>query len=72
MDFGITQYLTVGKAHIPSWGLAGRLGSLVHQDWPDREDTEGLLQQVGEHCWELHNLVTATFFDYQMGDVPPR
>ena len=49
--------------------LAGRLGSLVHHDWPDREDREEFLRQVGEYCWELHNLVTVTYFDYRLGDV---
>ena len=52
--------------------LAGRLGALVHHDWPDREDREEFLRQVGEYCWELHNLVTSTYFDYRLGDSPAR
>ena len=48
-------------------GLAGRLGSLIHHDWPDREDREELLLRVSEYSRELHDLVTATYFDYQVG-----
>ncbi len=47
--------------------LAGRLGALVLYDWPDSEDREEILRRVGEHSRELHNLVTATYFDYRAG-----
>ena len=47
--------------------LAGRLGALVHYEWLDRDDKEGFLRQVSEHCLDLHNLVAATYFDYQPG-----
>ena len=40
--------------------LAGRLGALVHYEWLDRDDKEGFLRQVSEHCLDLHNLVAAT------------
>ena len=52
--------------------LSGRLGALVHCDWPDREDHEEFLLRVGEYCRELHNQVTATYFDYNLGDCPAR
>ena len=52
--------------------LASRLSALVQYDWPDREDREGLLRQVDEHCRELHRLVTVTYFDYPLDDVPVR
>ena len=52
--------------------LAGRLSALIHYDWPDREDREGLLRQVREHCRELHRLVTAAYFDYPIEDSPAR
>ena len=50
--------------------LAGRMGALVHYDWPDREDRDDLLRQVGESCQELHHLVTAAYFDYAVEDAP--
>ena len=50
--------------------LASRLSALVHYDWPDREDREGLLRQVDEHCRELHRLVTVTYFDYPIESFP--
>ena len=52
--------------------LAGRMGALVHYDWPDREDHEEFLWQVGQYCRDLHNLVAATYFDYHVGDFPVR
>ena len=52
--------------------LAGRLGALIQYDWPDREDREELLGQVGEYCRELHRLVTDTYFDYPIEDFPVR
>ena len=52
--------------------LAGRLCSLIHYDWPDREDREELLGQIGDFCRDLHDLVTATYFDYQIEDSPVR
>ena len=50
--------------------MASRLGALIHYDWPDREDREGLLRQVDEYCRELHRLVTLTYFDYPIEDFP--
>ncbi len=52
--------------------LAGRLGALIHYDWPDRKDRESLLRQVDGYCRELHGLVTATYFDYPIEDFPVR
>ena len=49
--------------------LAGRMGALVHYDWPDREDRDDLLRQVGESCRELHHLVTVAYFDYPVEDA---
>lgn len=50
--------------------LASRLSALVHYDWPDREDHEGLLRQVDEYCRGLHQLVTRTYFDYPIESFP--
>ena len=50
--------------------LAGRMGALIHYDWPDREDRDDLLRQVGESCRELHRLVTVAYFDYPVEDAP--
>ena len=46
--------------------LAGRLGALIHYEWPDREDPEESLLQVNAYCRELHNLVNATYFEYDL------
>ncbi len=52
--------------------LAGRLGALIHYEWPDRGDREDLLRQVSEYCRKLHHLVTTTYFDYPIEDLPVR
>ena len=52
--------------------LAGRLCALIRYEWPDREDREVLLAKVGEHCRNLHDLVTAAFFEYAVEDSPVR
>ena len=50
--------------------LAGRLCTLVCYEWPDREDREALLVQVGEECRKLHALVTTAYIDYAVEDSP--
>ena len=50
--------------------LAGRLGALLHYDWPDTADQPDLLHRVDGYCRQLHDLVTATYFDYQTADMP--
>ena len=50
--------------------LAGRLCTLVRYEWPDREDREALLAQVGEECRKLHSLVTTAYIDYAIEDSP--
>ena len=52
--------------------LAGRLGSLVHRDWPDTEDREELLKRARECCREVYGLVTASYFEYSVEDFPVR
>ena len=52
--------------------LAGRLGAMVHYDWPDSEDHEKFLSQVGKYCRELHRALTAAYFDYSIEDAPAR
>ena len=52
--------------------LAGRLSTLVHYDWPDRADRDGLLRRVRQHVRKLHYLVTAAYFDYPIEDSPAR
>ena len=51
-------------------GLADRLSALVHDDWPDRDDRRGLLDQVCEDSIRLHDLVTAAYFDHNPDDSP--
>ena len=50
--------------------LAGRVRALIQYDWPDRKDREALLNQVGEHCRNLHDLVMAAYIDYNIEDSP--
>lgn len=50
--------------------LAGRLGSLIRYDWPDLEDREQALEDLSAFCRDLHTLITATYFDYQVDASP--
>lgn len=50
--------------------LAGRIGSVVHYQWPDHDDCHALLEQVRGHCYELHDRVAAAYFDYAIEDAP--
>ncbi len=52
--------------------LAGRMTALIHYDWPDSEDRPELLRQVSQYCRELHNLLTAAYFEYPVDDFPGR
>ena len=52
--------------------LAGRLGAIIHYQWPDQQDRHTLLEQVRVHCYELHDRVTAAYFDYPVEDAPLR
>ncbi len=61
------------KAGAAADRLSGRLCALIRYEWPDRvepEDREELLSQVGEHCRELHQLVTEAYIDYAIEDSP--
>ena len=51
--------------------LANRLGAMIRDYWPDQGDHERFLRQVNEYCRDLHNLVTAAYFDYSVEDFPP-
>ena len=46
--------------------LVGWLGALVNYDWPDRENHQEFLQQMGDQCRVLHDLVTSTYFEYEL------
>ena len=50
--------------------LAGRLASLIHYNWPDLEDREQALHDLGALCRDLHTLITTTYFDYQVDASP--
>ena len=50
--------------------LAGRLCALIRYEWPDREDREAVLVQVGEECRKLHALVMTAYIDYAIEDSP--
>ena len=49
--------------------LASRLCSLVRNDWPDTEDRQELLEQVGEQSRNLHRGVSAAYVDYDTADT---
>ena len=44
--------------------LAGRASAMLHYEWPDSSNREGVLELVAALCLELHSLITATYFDY--------
>lgn len=46
--------------------LAGRFGALVEYDWHDWHDRQEFLARAGRHCRELHDLVSLTYFHYQV------
>ena len=76
LDSAAAELAGLGPAPDPDSGaaarrLAGRLVALVRYDWPDREDHEELLGHVGGHCEDLHDLMTATYFDYPLRALPP-
>ena len=54
--------------------LARRLSSLIHREWPDREDREELLRQLDADSRNLHRLVVEAYFDYPVEGLsgPPR
>ena len=52
--------------------LASRLTALIHHEWPERQDREELLRQVGEHCGNLHQPVADTYFEYPVEGLPGR
>ena len=58
------------KASSAALRLAGRMGALIHYDWPDREDRPELLRQVLQYSRELHHLLAAAYFDYPIEDSP--
>lgn len=50
--------------------LAGQLESLSHNDWPNMADREKALREMGAICRDLHDLITVTYFDYQVEEAP--
>ena len=50
--------------------LAGRVQALIRHEWPDREDREAMLRQIGEHCRNLHDQIMAAYIDYSV-EAPP-
>ena len=51
---------------------ADDLSSLLHETWPVRDDTEGLLVEASERCRALHDLVTSCYFEYPIAPALPR
>ena len=49
---------------------AGDLASLVHDAWQVRDDAESVLRQVHEGSRLVHDLVTASYFDYPIEISP--
>ena len=52
--------------------LAGRATAMLHYEWPDSANREGVLELVSALCLELHNRITATYFYYPVMGVPTR
>ena len=52
--------------------LVGRLGAVVHYEWPERENHADLLRRIGDSCRDLHHLVTAAYFAYPTDSAPIR
>ena len=50
--------------------LVDRIGAMIRDYWPDQGDHERFLRQVSDYCRDLHNLVTAAYFDYPVDDSP--
>lgn len=50
--------------------LAGRLSAAIHYEWPDLEEREQALREMGAFCRDLHDLITQTYFEYQVEDSP--
>ena len=44
--------------------LVGRLSSMINYEWPDEEERVALLREILAGADELHNLITAAYFDY--------
>ena len=52
--------------------LVGQARALLHYEWPDRDDREHMLRKINGYCRDLHDLVTASYFDYAIDDRPER
>ena len=50
----------------------GRMSALVNYAWLDQDDPKALLRQLNEHGRDLHDLLTDSFFNYPVHDVPAR
>ena len=50
--------------------LAGRLHAMVLYEWPDTDAHDDFLHRMDAYCRELHELVTAAWFDYAVEDAP--
>ena len=59
------------RTGVEAQGLAGRLCTLVRDEWPGT-DHEAFLARAGEHCRKLHDLVIAAYVDYAVEDLPVR
>ncbi len=46
--------------------LAGRLASVIHYEWPDVTDREDVLRKLAGFSRDLHDLITQTYFDYEV------
>ena len=52
--------------------LSGRASAMLHYEWLDSNNRPGVLELVAAFCLELHNLITATYFDYPVTPTPSR
>ena len=74
IDDAVTALIAIGPGPPVRAGedvhrTAGRLTSLIHDEWARRQDREALLNEVLEHSRTLHRLVNATYFEYPVEDL---
>ena len=77
LDMAEAELASLGVSPEPSAGeaarrLAGRLGALVHYEWPDHPDHRRLLLRLDGYCRDLHHLITVAYFDYSVATAPIR
>ncbi len=58
------RIVPTGRGHVKGRGVV--------VDWPDRTDRAAVLRQVNDHCRELHDRLTDSYFEYPVEDLAGR